>query len=170
MRTRGFFVRRLITGGPLAAPWGLALAPTSFGEFGGDLLVGNFSFVAPAALTPSTRSPGCLRARSRLTLASVTPLAACGPSCLGRGAMEATPNTLYFTNGINGETNGLFGAINVVPRSHRRCRTARPDLGERWSSWLVATPSADRLKSAIAMRRRWPTGARHGANQSNPRR
>jgi hypothetical protein len=25
------------------------------------------------------------------------------------------------------------------PRSHRGCRTARPDLGERWSSRLVAT-------------------------------
>ena len=33
-------------GGPLAAPWGVALAPGSFGEFGGDLLVGNFSFGA----------------------------------------------------------------------------------------------------------------------------
>lgn len=30
--------------GNLAAPWGVALAPTTFGKFGGDLLVGNFSF------------------------------------------------------------------------------------------------------------------------------
>ena len=30
----------------LAAPWGVALAPAGFGQFGGDLLVGNFSFVA----------------------------------------------------------------------------------------------------------------------------
>ena len=29
---------------PLAAPWGIALAPADFGVFGGDLLVGNFSF------------------------------------------------------------------------------------------------------------------------------
>ena len=27
----------------LASPWGIALAPAGFGEFGGDLLVGNFS-------------------------------------------------------------------------------------------------------------------------------
>ncbi|HKN30465.1 MAG TPA: PEPxxWA-CTERM sorting domain-containing protein [Roseiarcus sp.] len=26
-----------------------------------------------------------------------------------------SPNTLYFTDGINGETAGLFGAITVVP-------------------------------------------------------
>src|SRR5258708_6225821 len=28
----------------LASPWGVAIAPMSFGKFGGDLLVGNFSF------------------------------------------------------------------------------------------------------------------------------
>jgi uncharacterized protein (TIGR03118 family) len=40
----GVLQQRLITGGNLAAPWGIALAPSSFGVFGGDLLVGNFSF------------------------------------------------------------------------------------------------------------------------------
>jgi hypothetical protein len=38
-------LQTLINGSELAAPWGIALAPASFGEFGGDLLVGNFSFV-----------------------------------------------------------------------------------------------------------------------------
>lgn len=38
----GKFVRRLVTRGALNSPWGLALAPRSFGRFGGDLLVGNF--------------------------------------------------------------------------------------------------------------------------------
>ena len=34
----------LVVGGQhLAAPWGLAIAPSSFGQFAGDLLVGNFS-------------------------------------------------------------------------------------------------------------------------------
>src|SRR5947209_6753193 len=31
--------------GQLAALWGVALAPAGFGPFGGDLLVGNFSFL-----------------------------------------------------------------------------------------------------------------------------
>ena len=31
---------------PLAAPWGITIAPASFGPFANDLLVGNFSFVA----------------------------------------------------------------------------------------------------------------------------
>ncbi len=42
----GDFLQRLVTGGALAAPWGVALAPASgFGSFSGDLLVGNFSYV-----------------------------------------------------------------------------------------------------------------------------
>ena len=41
---------------PFAAPWGITLAPSSFGQFGGDLLVGNFSFVASEinAFDPTT--------------------------------------------------------------------------------------------------------------------
>ena len=41
----GTFIKNLVTGGPLASPWGMAIAPAGFGAFGGDLLVGNFSFV-----------------------------------------------------------------------------------------------------------------------------
>ena len=35
-------LRRIATRGQLNAPWGLALAPSDFGRFSGDLLVGNF--------------------------------------------------------------------------------------------------------------------------------
>ena len=46
----------LINRSKLASPWGLALAPSTFGRFGGDLLVGNFSFVASEinAFDPTT--------------------------------------------------------------------------------------------------------------------
>jgi hypothetical protein len=33
----------------------------------------------------------------------------------GTGGNNGSPDTLFFTDGINGEANGLFGAINVVP-------------------------------------------------------
>ena len=33
----------------------------------------------------------------------------------GHGANGGDPNTLYFTDGINGETHGLFGAIAETP-------------------------------------------------------
>jgi hypothetical protein len=38
------------------------------------------------------------------------------------------------------------------PRSHRRCRAARPDLGERWPSRLVAAAAEDCLSEARAVR------------------
>src|SRR5207249_457710 len=40
--TSGALLVRVAQHGQLNAPWGLALAPESFGRFGGDLLVGNF--------------------------------------------------------------------------------------------------------------------------------
>ena len=41
--TQGNFLGRVAgPGGTLNAPWGMAIAPTSFGSFAGDLLVGNF--------------------------------------------------------------------------------------------------------------------------------
>ena len=106
----GVFLQRLITGSQLAAPWGLAQAPANFGQFSGDLLVGNFS-QWPALSTPSTRPPVRLRARSQSTSAAVTRLAACGPLCLGRGAMEATPTLSISLMASTPRTHGLFGAI-----------------------------------------------------------
>jgi len=38
----GVLLRRFATRGRLNAPWGVALAPASFGKFGGALLIGNF--------------------------------------------------------------------------------------------------------------------------------
>ena len=40
--TSGNLIARVAQHGQLNAPWGLALAPSDFGRFGGDLLVGNF--------------------------------------------------------------------------------------------------------------------------------
>src|SRR5204862_7024283 len=40
--TAGNFLGRVAQPGQLDAPWGLAIAPGSFGRFAGDLLVGNF--------------------------------------------------------------------------------------------------------------------------------
>jgi len=50
----GAFVHRLVTRGALNSPWGMALAPASFGRFGGDLLVGNFGNGMINAYNPNT--------------------------------------------------------------------------------------------------------------------
>ena len=40
--TNGNLIKHLVSTGPLNAPWGLAIAPPSFGTFANALLVGNF--------------------------------------------------------------------------------------------------------------------------------
>ena len=101
----------------LASPWGIALAPTSFGKFGGDLLVGNFSF-APGvsdvidAFNPTTWAfegsidvnPGAGNSQDGLWSLA-----------FGGGGSDGNANTLFFTDGINGEKGGLFGSITAVP-------------------------------------------------------
>src|SRR5205814_8663233 len=40
--TQGQLLRRVASQGRLNSPWGLAVAPSNFGAFSGNLLVGNF--------------------------------------------------------------------------------------------------------------------------------
>jgi len=109
----GAFLGMAAVGAPLAAPWGITLAPASFGQFANDLLVGNFSFVASEinAFDPLT---GAFLGPIPFSIGSNMPggLWSLG---FGTGGSNGSPNTLFFTDGINGEMDGLFGALNVVP-------------------------------------------------------
>jgi len=104
----------LILGSDLAAPWGVALAPAGFGPFGSDLLVGNFSYINSEinAYNPTTGA--------FLGMIPVNPGSGNTPGGLwalnfGIGGSNGDPNTLYITDGIDGETHGLFAAIGLVP-------------------------------------------------------
>ena len=48
----GILLQRLVSAGPLNSPWGMAIAPSGFGDFGGALLVGNFGDGAINAFDP----------------------------------------------------------------------------------------------------------------------
>jgi uncharacterized protein (TIGR03118 family) len=102
-----------IIGGELAAPWGVTLAPASFGEFGGDLLVGNFSFVESEinAFDPTT---GAFQGTIPVDPGSGNTPGGLWSLQFGIGGMNGDPNTLYFTDGIDGETHGLFAALSVA--------------------------------------------------------
>jgi uncharacterized protein (TIGR03118 family) len=108
----GALVQNLIIGSQLAAPWGIALAPAAFGQFGGDLLVGNFSFVASEinAFDPAT---GAFEGTIPIDVGvGHTPGGLWG-FMFGNGMGGGDPNTLYFNDGINGEQAGLFAALTV---------------------------------------------------------
>jgi uncharacterized protein (TIGR03118 family) len=106
----GNFITQLLAGDRLAAPWGIALAPAGFGRFINHLLVGNFSFLDSEinAFDPTT---GKRRGTIRIAVGKGNTPGGLWTLDFGVGGMNGDPNTLYFTDGINGEADGLFGAI-----------------------------------------------------------
>jgi uncharacterized protein (TIGR03118 family) len=103
----GHLIRRLISQGPLNAPWGMALAPKGFGAFSGALIVGNFGDGAINAFDPRTGAfLGALKNRDGNQI-KVNGLWALR---FGNGVI-GTPQTLLFTAGIGDEAHGLFGSI-----------------------------------------------------------
>jgi uncharacterized protein (TIGR03118 family) len=112
--TSGAFLGRVASRGQLNSPWGLAMAPASFGRFGGDLLVGNFGDgqINAYELQPN----GNFEHRGELRATSGNILAIDGLWSLqfGKGAAANGPtDTLFFTAGPNGEADGLFGTIRA---------------------------------------------------------
>jgi uncharacterized protein (TIGR03118 family) len=104
----GNFVRRLITGGSLDSPWGLALAPTGFGSFANDLLVGNFGDGTINAFSPITGA-----FLGQLDDASGNPIVNPGLWALtfGNGGNGGIASDLYFTAGSAAENHGLLGSL-----------------------------------------------------------
>jgi uncharacterized protein (TIGR03118 family) len=110
-------VEKTIVNNALASPWGVAIAPSSFGKFGGDLLVGNFSFVPGEADVINAFNPVTDALVGSIDVDVGTGNTAGGLWSLvfGGGGSDGNPDTLFFTDGINGETGGLFGSLTAVP-------------------------------------------------------
>jgi uncharacterized protein (TIGR03118 family) len=109
--TNGVFQRRLITGGQLDQPWGITIAPASWGAFANDLLVGNFGNGEINAFNPTTGA-----FLGTVTGSNGQPLVNSGLWALAtRSGPGFDPNAVYFTAGINGEADGLFGSITPTP-------------------------------------------------------
>ena len=110
--TSGTFVNRLATGGPLDAPWGLALAPSGFGTLGNDLLVGNFGNGEILAYDPATGTY-----LSTLDGANGQPIVNDFLWALNfrTAGPNVNTNALYFTAGINNQQDGLFASIASTP-------------------------------------------------------
>jgi uncharacterized protein (TIGR03118 family) len=109
--SNGNFIQRAISQSVLNAPWGMALAPESFGSFGGDLLVGNFGDGVINAFNPTT-----FAFAGSLDKSGGTAIANPGlwEIFFGQGGTLGDPNTLYFAAGINGGRDGLFGSIGAA--------------------------------------------------------
>ena len=102
---------RLVSRGPLNSPWGLALAPSSFGALSGDLLVGNFGNGLINVFNPTTG-----KFLGNLNDPDGEPIQIDGLWALkvGNGGSGGDANTVYFTAGLDHETHGLFGSLTPV--------------------------------------------------------
>jgi uncharacterized protein (TIGR03118 family) len=118
----GHFLKRLITGGLLDSPWGLALAPTGFGSFANDLLVGNFGDG-----TINAFDPGSGAFLGQLHDASGNPIVNPGLWALtfGNGGNGGIASDLYFTAGSAAENHGLLGSL--APTSPTTTSTPEPE-------------------------------------------
>ncbi|HET7477411.1 MAG TPA: TIGR03118 family protein [Dermatophilaceae bacterium] len=109
--TTGTFVKRLVTGGRLRAPWGMVIAPDGWGRFGGALLVGNVE-------------NGQIHAYNRHTGAAL--------GVLRDGAGKPLANSglwgLHFGNGIFGRADDLVFAAGVNDYRHGLVGVIRPNF------------------------------------------
>jgi uncharacterized protein (TIGR03118 family) len=114
--TSGNLIGRFASQGTLDSPHGLAVAPADFGAFGNALLVGNFGNGRINAFDLHTG-----KFLGQLSDAGGHPITNVGiwGMTFGDGAGGTRTTTLYFVAGIDGEKDGLLGAISLARPRHR---------------------------------------------------
>lgn len=107
----GCLSRRLEARDSLNAPWGIALAPASFGKHRGQLLIGNFGSGWIAAFDfHSGEFKGYLKTGEDqlVTIDGLWGIA------FGNGVLAQSSDTLFYAAGPNGEADGLYGRIDAI--------------------------------------------------------
>jgi uncharacterized protein (TIGR03118 family) len=145
--TSGNFVAHAVTAGSnVNAPWGVAVAPTTFGVFGGDILVGNFGDGVINVFDPKTFAyVGQLTDGTGKTITNPSLweifFGLTAPSSANGGNL----NTLYFTAGLTGEKHGLLAAVNTNPTA-----TGTPTFGFSASTSAIAVTDGSSVPLIIS--------------------
>ena len=108
----GNFERRLISHGRLNAPWAIVQAPGDFGDFGGDLLVGNAGDGRIHAYDPTT---GAFQGTLSETPGRPLKIDGLQGLAFGNGVSAGDADTLFYAAGPDNESHGLFGRITANP-------------------------------------------------------
>jgi uncharacterized protein (TIGR03118 family) len=111
----GNLIRRVATRGKLNAPWGVALAPASFGTFAGRLLVGNFG---DGTINAYDAHNGTFKGQLRDVSGKPLKIDGLWGLAFGNGVAGQPTSTLFFAAGPDEETHGLYGSITAVPGAH----------------------------------------------------
>ncbi len=109
--TNGVLLRRMARGNEFNSPWGITFAPSDFGQFSNDLLVGMLGSGRIAAFQPKTgKFLGYINDNTGLPIANPGLWAI----TFGNGTTAGSTDDLFFTAGINNEVDGLFGKIDMT--------------------------------------------------------
>ncbi len=111
-----------INDGPLATPWGLALAPANFGAFSNLLLVANYRLLGlnSASINAFNPATGALVGNMVDGSGAALQIERLRGLAFGNGTNGGDQNTLYFTADIfetfetRGDHHGLFGSLKPV--------------------------------------------------------
>jgi uncharacterized protein (TIGR03118 family) len=109
--TTGKFQGRLEHGDWFNSPWGVVWTPRDFGEFSNTILVGNFRSGWIAAFNGFTKKfIGFVRNPDN----SLVFIDGLWSLTFGNNGAAGSSTTLFFTAGLNNETNGLFGTLTPI--------------------------------------------------------
>src|SRR5262249_28074603 len=121
--TDGNLLQRFASRGSLNSPWGIALAPSDFGQFSNDLLIGNFGNGLISAFDPNTGAFQGFLQKSNGALLAISGL---WGIAFGNGTNAGATNQLLFAAGPKDESHGLFGFIQVAGGSTGSAPVTRP--------------------------------------------
>ena len=108
----GNLLKHLVSNGPLNEPWGVAIAPATFGAFANDVLIGNFGDGTINAFDPNTGNAlGALIDENGNTIS----ISGLWGLIVGNGGSGGDPNAVYFAAGIANQKHGLLGSIQAAP-------------------------------------------------------
>jgi len=110
--TNGVLVQRFASQGTLNSPWGIALAPASFGQFSNALLVGNFG---DGRINAFNVNSGAFLGQLADTHGVPIAIEGLWALTVGNGTLAGSMNTLFFTAGPGDEEHGLFGSLEAAP-------------------------------------------------------
>lgn len=110
--TQGKLLQHLIGGGNLNSPWGVAIAPATFGKYANALLVGNFGDGLINAYNVDTGAYlGTLQDANGKNIV----IPGLWALLLGNGGNGGDKDSIFFTAGPSGEQHGLLGSIQANP-------------------------------------------------------
>jgi uncharacterized protein (TIGR03118 family) len=150
----GKLLQSLVVGGTgslLNSPWGVAIAPATFGQYANDVLVGNFGDGLINAYDPTSGAyKGTLQDQTGKNIA----IPGLWALLFGNGSSGGDKDTLYFTAGPGGQKNGILGSISANPNitSAAVTNAAQPTAGISSNTYITIKGS-----DLAATKRSWAT-------------